>query len=73
MGAKKRMAAAASKTAPVINDRMARYARYARGAVYCPVCSACEAACTVRDDHARYYRCRVCGHRFAVPIETESA
>jgi transcription elongation factor Elf1 len=52
---------------------MARYARYARGAVYCPVCSACEAACTVRDDHARYYRCRVCGHRFAVPIETESA
>ena len=70
MGAKKSMAAAASKTAPVINDRMARYAR---NSLHCPVCSRPDIVCTVRDDHARYYRCLVCGHRFAVPIETESA
>ena len=46
-------------------DRMAR--RAPRRTVTCPACGSPEAVCTHRamDDSERYFRCRVCGHRWA--------
>lgn len=49
-----------------MTDRMAR--RAPRRAITCPACGLPEAVCTHRahDDAERYYRCRVCGHRWAL-------
>lgn len=47
-------------------DRMAR--RAPRRLVTCPKCGLPDAVCTHRafDDSERYFRCRACGHRWAV-------
>lgn len=45
-----------------MSDRVAR--RVPPRAIACPHCGLPEAVCTVRDEDARYYRCRVCGHRW---------